>query len=473
MSGQRTLSLDPELVYPHYASQGEFLTYAVPDYFNNPQHNTHINGHLRLSPLPPFFDNPSGDLLQNYPGSYDDLNQFFNDPTFGGGSPGPSAGGARVDLNGMTLHADEKNNSASRQPMVSDMHAAIQDWNQNAYTAGMEKITTDVKAENSLDCINETNEEQGGTVVKNGQVTPGQSPSSPMDSKRVRKATRQTKPTTKKVIAAIENAATDPDGPSAPPPKRTRKPRKSKKKPPTPEQEAAKRETFLKRNSEAAFKCRIKKKNQIESIIARAKQLDADNAMKGLEVERLKREIESLRAVLLPHWRECGDKNVAKNIDGPVSDGRGLSAAVNRYFTPVDAESERHIGGNVNGGEDMLMDVPVNTIDGIPEADEEAEQPSHKRRRSDAVFTMSMMGFDEAMATSTPIEFRRASMFGGSTVGNSLIASDPSVSSGSGGTPVIRPLDLMKNAGYGGVGEFGDTPPPLDLCAPDGGDLAI
>ncbi|KFY46552.1 hypothetical protein V494_00428 [Pseudogymnoascus sp. VKM F-4513 (FW-928)] len=66
--------------------------------------------------------------------------------------------------------------------------------------------------------------------------------------------------------------------------KKQRKPRRSSKKRTTAEQASAKRETLLKRNREAAYKCRLKKKKQTEEVTERVKVLGDDNAAKVVEV---------------------------------------------------------------------------------------------------------------------------------------------------------------------------------------------
>jgi hypothetical protein len=97
--------------------------------------------------------------------------------------------------------------------------------------------------------------------------------------------------------------------------KKQRKPRRSSKKTTTAEQAAAKREMFLKRNREAAYKCRLKMKAQTAKVVERVNALGEDNAAKGVEVERLQREVEGLRGLLLPHYTGCEDEQVVAYSD--------------------------------------------------------------------------------------------------------------------------------------------------------------
>jgi hypothetical protein len=150
-------------------------------------------------------------------------------------------------------------------------------------------------------------------TVQHGQITPGDSPASSLKSAEGTKAyaAKKSKAISQKgtVQESINHSA------EAVPAKKIRKPRKSHKKFLTPLQEAEKRDLFLKRNREAAHKCRIKKKNQTEDIQENAKELALVNAKKGLEIEKLKLEIETVKALLLPHYRGCGDNHLIKYMD--------------------------------------------------------------------------------------------------------------------------------------------------------------
>ena len=260
-----------------------------------------------LQNLPTF--NVDDNLLDGMPkSSHDDLNQFFNDAGYDGANFGDYTPGVAT-------------------PGVLRQHELGGSWLRNVQHVQQSAISC--AAALAVDTSGENvNVEQRETLVMNGQVTPGNSPSSPQSSKSqqpTRKLGRLRRATTKAVdgsaVSVPSASASADDFQPLVPTKRARKPHKNARKPRTAEQEAAKRETFLKRNREAAYKCRIKKKTQTEMIVERAKQLDQDNAMKGLEIENLRREVESMRAMLLPHWRTCSDEKVNGYVDGLVKEG--------------------------------------------------------------------------------------------------------------------------------------------------------
>lgn len=115
--------------------------------------------------------------------------------------------------------------------------------------------------------------------------------------------------------AMSENSTGSQGGGSETKVKKQRRLRRSSKKRTTAEQ-AAKRETLLKRNRQAAYKCRLKKKTQTEEVIERVKVLGEDNASKVVEVERLTRELESLKGLLLPHYMGCGNELAVASSTG-------------------------------------------------------------------------------------------------------------------------------------------------------------
>lgn len=439
---------------PSMNSMLDPLAYQQPDVFSASY----------LSNLPTF--NPN-ELFAGLPrSSHDDLNQFFNDAAFGGGTPGASG------LSKFSL-SDEK----SRLPaaMTQNWFGSMQQ-SQSASMTGWENQSQSQERDGQNDAGLALNtrldSEQHETVIKNGQATPGDSPSSPKSAKCTRKTTRKSKASAKLEAAAAVPTSTSSD--QAPiPAKRARKPRRSNKKKPTPEEEAAKRETFLKRNREAAYKCRIKKKNQTEGIVERAKMLDADNAVKGLELERLRREVESLRALLLPHWRGCGDQNVSAYVDNLVSGGWGLGKMVLGAVAPrpkFEVEDEPR--------EDDDRDE--DTSHSHPRDEEKGDgEPAHKRRRSSAIFEIPLSSFEDSM--SQPAVERRESFFGNSLAPEEIIrdalgsqrgsiGSTISLSSSGAATPDVR-ATFMGGSGMDILSEeflVGDTPPPLDLSAPDG-----
>lgn len=405
--------------------------------------------------------------------SHDDLNQFFNDAAFGGGTPGGGALlGSKFGMSGET--------SPLPAAMTQNWSRGIQQP-QTTSLPGWENQEREDDRENQNDAWGvdtKLDAEQRETVIKNGQATPGDSPLSPKSQKGVKRTTRKSKTTTKLEAAAPTTTTSSDQAPV--PAKRVRKPRKSNKKKPTPEEEAAKRETFLKRNREAAYKCRIKKKNQTEGIVERAKMLDADNAVKGLEVERLRREIESLRALLLPHWRGCGDQNLSSYIDNLVNNGWGLGkmvlGAVTRPKFEVEDEPREDDGRN---NEEVSHSHPRDE-DG---EDNESEDPAHKRRRSSAIFEIPLSSFEDSISHQASLvdRQRRESFFGNSMAPEEnlrdalrsqedSIGSAGSLSSSGAATPTVR-ATFMDARGMDILSEgflVGDTPPPMDLSAPDG-----
>ena len=414
-----------------------------------------------LSNLPTF--NPN-ELFNDLPrSSHDDLNQFFNDAAFGGGTPGAS-GLSKFGMSGEKSPLP----AAMTQNWLRNMQqsTSVPDWENQSQSQERENGNGALAVDTKLDT------EQRETVIKNGQATPVDSPSSPKSAKGVRKATRKSKASAKLEAAAPTTTSSD-QGPV--PAKRARKPRRSNKKKPTPEEESAKRETFLKRNREAAYKCRIKKKNQTEGIVERAKMLDADNAMKGLEVERLRREIESLRASLLPHWRGCGDRNVSSYVDNLVNSGWGLGkmvlGAVTRPKFEVEDEPREDDGRNEEGSHSHPRDG---------DGENESAEPAHKRRRSSAIFEIPLSSFEDSMSQQAADRQRQRSFFGNSLAPEEILRDalgsqrgsigSASLSSSGSATPAVR-ATFMGGRGMDILSEeflVGDTPPPLDLSAPDG-----
>ena len=393
-SDELKLSFDPSLTY-HYATlpSSDLLT---PSLFNSS-----VLTPSKLFPVPDDHVVNAYDLSKQ---GNEDLNQYFAPSLFETNSPGISqlrstSGAPNTDYTQSWSHA---------------IASATPDWAQapsSEATASLAVITKNIE---SVPFV-VSGQDDHDTVVKNGQVTPADSPASPQSTKAMRKSSRKSKATSK---TAVEES---PEGTAAAPeqPKRKRRPRKARK-PPTPEQEASRREMFLKRNREAAYKCRIKKKNQTEMIIERSKQLDADNARKGLEVQRLRAEVENLRALLLPHWRGCGvrDDRLSEYIEGLVGKGWGLgggkfiwsgehSGSVSSDFggrRDAEGDLDSEGDGSANGSR---ASSPRSGAGEKRSADEyEAHQdatgglgePLHKRRRSGAVFEISLESFQESMA---------------------------------------------------------------------------
>ncbi|KFY09253.1 hypothetical protein V492_05555, partial [Pseudogymnoascus sp. VKM F-4246] len=304
--------LDPEL--PSFSYPDAYLDYQVPDFFNP----SYLSGaHLTTTSGPgtsfPTDDSAPHSAMtatapMDFPKPHEDLSHFFADSPFSSPTPHQRFGPMKAQTqtyspvwgaqegwnnnnnnnnNANTNHINNNNNQASgSQPPLAIL------------TSGFEPDSKDSTR----------------TVVHHGQVTPGDSPetaNSPNPSKArgsrrgsTRKGKESISSTT--TIASASSGTTAASSPPSPAPakvKKPRKPRRSSKKTTTAEQAALKRETFLKRNREAAYKCRVKKKTQTEEVVERVKALGEDNRVKAAEVERLRREVEGLRGLLLPHYR--------------------------------------------------------------------------------------------------------------------------------------------------------------------------
>ena len=469
-SDEASNTLDPTLTTFSYStttsSQTNAVTFMIDPSSNVPQIDVFSPSYL--SNLPIF--NPN-ELFNDLPrSSHDDLNQFFNDAAFGGGTPG----GGRLlgtKFSGEISPLPVAMTQNWLRNMQQSTSVSMPDWENQERDEERENGNGNGNGNGSV-VDTKLDSKQRETVIKNGQATPGDSPSSPKSAKGIRKITRKSKASAKLEAAAPATTASDQ---TPVPAKRARKPRRSNKKIPTPEEEALKRETFLKRNREAAYKCRIKKKNQTEGVIERAKMLDADNAMKGLEVERLRREIEGLRALLLPHWRGCGDQNVSSYVDNLVNSGWGLGKMVLGAVAPrpkfeVEDEPREDDGRN----EERSLSHPRGE-----DGENESGEPAHKRRRSSAIFEIPIPSCEDSMTQQAADRQRRESFFGNSQAPEILSDAlgsqrgsigSASLSSSGAATPAVR-ATLMGASGMDILSEeflFGDTPPPLDLSAPDG-----
>lgn len=203
-------------------------------------------------------------------------------------------------------------------------------------------------------------------VINHGQVTPGNSPKDlqPLlrESSTAAPTTRR-QPRKRKELAAVtitmanataavslEKDLKPLKGGGSKVKKPTKSQRPSKKT--TLENVAAKREAFLKRNKEAAYKCRVKMKTQREEAAERTKVLTEDNASKGLEVEQLRSEICGLKRLLLSHYRGCADERLMTYWNGfrSVGLGEGVGAG-------------RHEDGNVVGSVDKSFEDSGVNID--------------------------------------------------------------------------------------------------------------
>ncbi|KFZ12574.1 hypothetical protein V501_04147, partial [Pseudogymnoascus sp. VKM F-4519 (FW-2642)] len=353
--------LDPEM--PSFSYPDAYMDYhQVPDFFNP----SYLSGaHLTTtttSAAPTSY--PSDDTAPHsalsatappldFPRPHDDLSHFFADSPFSspvpnqrfvpmkgqGGQTYSPVWGVQQQQDGWS-HGNANNNNNNNNNQINSNNNNNNNNNNQASSsqqaAPLAILTSGFEPGSDA-----------RTVVHHGQVTPGDSPETttspgPGKGRASRRASRKGKESISSIATTSStstrdsgrdtsgrdtsnrNSTTQPSPPAETAPtkvKKPRKPRRSSKKTTTAEQAALKRETFLKRNREAAYKCRVKKKTQTEEVVERVKALGEDNRAKAAEVERLRREVEGLRGLLLPHYRVCGDERVVAYLDGLGSVG--------------------------------------------------------------------------------------------------------------------------------------------------------
>lgn len=408
--------LDSEM--PSFSYPDTYLDYQVPDFFN-PSYlsGAHLTTTTTAATSYPSDEGPHSALTStaapplDFPKPHDDLSHFFADSPFSSPTPnqrfvptkgqgqqtyspawGSQEGWSNGNNNNNNHINNNNNNNNSQAPTSQGSPLAI-------LTSGFEPG-------------------DARTVVHHGQVTPGDSPetaSSPGPAKgraaSSRRASRKGKESISSIATATtvasatssrrDSGVTTASSPPAEAPakvKKPRKPRRSSKKPTTAEQAALKRETFLKRNREAAYKCRVKKKTQTEEVVERVKALGEDNRSKAAEVERLRREVEGLRGLLLPHYRVCGDERVVAYLDGLGSVGGAWGGGATRgSLAGLGGEmgglglggDEGSVGGSVSGsegynnaGEQEMMG------DEMDDEEEEEEREEQRRRESEEMEEM-------------------------------------------------------------------------------------
>lgn len=300
--------LDHEL--PSFTYPDAYLDYQFPDFFNasylSGAHLSYPTEAGRVDDGPQSSSSASNAL--DFPKS-DDLAHFLSDSPMS--SPTPSQ--RYTALKSQAPHSGYSPAPWDR----GSVSTALETWAQPAMSAGLISILT-----SGFESV------ESRLVKNHGLVTPGDSPQEApglppkwVKAALVRKQSGKGKEIAAAAAAASASSATSEKNLSGTKGgetkfKKQRKPRRSSKKMSTAEQAAAKRETFLKRNREAAYKCRLKTKMQTAQVVERAKALGEDNAAKGVEVVRLQREVESLRGLLLPHYAGCEDEQVVASPDG-------------------------------------------------------------------------------------------------------------------------------------------------------------
>ncbi|OBT77446.1 hypothetical protein VF21_04280 [Pseudogymnoascus sp. 05NY08] len=349
---------DTEL--PSFSYPDAYIDYnQVPDFFNpsylSGAHLTTTTSSAAPTSYPSDDNTPHSALTAtapqlDFPRPQDDLSQFFADSPFSSPGQGQRFVPMKAQQGGQQTYSPVR---GSQQQQDGWSHNNNNNANNNHINNNNNNNNNQASSSSSQQApplaILTSGFEPGAdarTVVHHGQVTPGDSPetaTSPGPGKG-RASRRGSSRKGKESISSIATASststrdsgrasgsgsgrnsissTSPPASSAPTKvKKPRKPRRSSKKTTTAEQAALKRETFLKRNREAAYKCRVKKKTQTEEVVERVKALGEDNRAKAAEVERLRREVEGLRGMLLPHYRVCGDERVVAYLDGLGSVG--------------------------------------------------------------------------------------------------------------------------------------------------------
>ncbi|KFY56207.1 hypothetical protein V496_06762 [Pseudogymnoascus sp. VKM F-4515 (FW-2607)] len=212
------------------------------------------------------------------------------------------------------------------------------------------------------------------TVVNHGQITPCDSPK---DLRPLLHESTESTPTMRrqsrkrKEVAAVTTTTTNATAvasvESEKSPKRL-KGSEAKVKKPTKSQQlskktaleivAAKREAFLKRNKEAAYKCRMKIKTQRVEDAERMKVLTEDNASMGLEIEKLRSEVCGLKGLVLSHYRECGDQRLMEYLGGDVGAGEGVDPGRHGEANLVGSVEESLEDGGMNIDEEEAREEP-------------------------------------------------------------------------------------------------------------------
>jgi len=302
--------LDHELTSFTYPGAYAYHDYQFPDFFNA----SYLSGAQLSYPTEAgcVDDGPQSSSSTSNAIDFpkpDDLSHFLSDSPFASPTPGQRY----TALTSQVAHSGYSPAPWDRG-LVS---TALESWAQPAMAARPLSILT-----SGFEPV------ESRTVRNHGQVTPGDSleeaPGSPpkwVKAALVRKQSGKGKEIAVAAAAASASSATSENFSGTQGGetkfKKQRKPRRSSKKTTTAEQAAAKRKTFLKRNREAAYKCRVKTKTQTAEVVERVKALGEDNVAKGVEVERLQSEMEGLRGLLLPHYTGCEDEQIV------ASDGLG------------------------------------------------------------------------------------------------------------------------------------------------------
>ncbi|OBT45537.1 hypothetical protein VE00_05074 [Pseudogymnoascus sp. WSF 3629] len=308
----------PDSEMPYFSYQDAYADYQVTDFSNlsslfdaQISYQTEPNAHLDNTPTRVSHGNSSSisRISSNEsPELHDDLSSFFSENQLS--SPATSPRCATIEAQVPHSHSGD-----SSIPLGHRLAGtALDSWASPPPATPPPRhiiFTSDFKLF------------EHHTVMNHGQVTPG---SSPKDLHSLLRKSTKAGPTTRRQLRKGMTTATattsdesekdlKPLKGSEAKVKKPTKPRRSSKKT-TLEDVAARREAFLKRNKESAYKCREKKKMERLQATERVKILTEDNASKGLELEELRSEISGLKRLLLLHYRGSGYRNLVAYCNG-------------------------------------------------------------------------------------------------------------------------------------------------------------
>ncbi|KFY22008.1 hypothetical protein V493_06923 [Pseudogymnoascus sp. VKM F-4281 (FW-2241)] len=287
---------------PYFPYQDTYADYQVTDFSNlysifdaQISYQTEPNAHLDNTPTRVSHGNSSSISSNESPELHDDLSSFFSEDQLSSLATTPPC--ATLESQVPYSHSGD-----SSMPLGHRLAGtALDSWASpppETPPASPVIFTSDFKLF------------EHHTVMNYGQVTPG---GSPKDLHSILRKSTKAGPTTRrqsrKEMTAATTGASDKSekdlkplkGSEAKVKKPTKLGRPSKKT--TLEDVATRREAFLKRNKESAYKCRVKKKTEWLEAAERVKVLTEDNASKGLELEELRSEISGLKRLLLLHYR--------------------------------------------------------------------------------------------------------------------------------------------------------------------------
>lgn len=340
---------------PYFSYPGVCADYQVTDFSNlsclwDPQMSsqTEPNVHLDNTITSVSEGDVSSISSNESPELYEDLSNFFSEDLLS--SPAS-------DQPFATLNAQISQSGYSTMP--PDNHLASTAPNSSASPQATTPSTPPAIFTSGFEPINHH------TVMNNGQITPANSPDSLQyqlgESRKTAPASwRQSRKGEEVVAITATNthatAAASAEREKNPKPlkggkAKVKKPTKSQRpsKKTTIERDVAKREAFLKRNKEAAYRCRMKVKVQRVEEAEKMMVLKVDQASKGLEIEKLRSEVYGLKRLLLSHFKKkAGDVRLIEYWDGFGGVGAGEGVGARCYGDGIAVVSVQ--GGFEDGG---------------------------------------------------------------------------------------------------------------------------